>query len=603
MRKFLSVLTAIGLWCAPVEAQLAETSSWLALGHYRPQIFGGFESTIDSPNFFVSPVGKNSPSAELKATIDLFESGVETDKICLFPARYKFLKAHGMVKRPFPKCEEYEQFRRDLRPAGVTLLFTDAFMNNPSSLFGHTLVRIDTGRKGTQLLAHGLNYGAFTAGQENSVMFAILGLTGGYWGGFTVKPYYDIVNTYNNMENRDIWEYNLDLTPQELDMLVAHLWEVGQTQTRYYFFTENCSYMLTEMLDAVRPDLRLSDDFPAQAIPLDTVKAVNKREGLVKDINYRPSRQAKIRYRLKQMNAKQKDAFYQAALLQNWELPELEENEKADVLETAYQYVQYQYVAKELELDEYRKRSFQALKARSKIEKTPQFSEHDGGKSPLGAHDSMRAVIGVGNRNGEAFQEVQYRPAYHSLTDNNYGLLRGAEINFLNTTLRHYDNKNQTVLQKFDIVGIKSLSPADVLFLPVSYSVEADIERVFNPENEKEGYAFNLKTGGGLTYAVNDEIWLFGMSRLYGSYGGFLPHNQWVGLGFSGGVYADFGRLRLLAEAEKVFATSYFGEQMKYTAEAAVTLTRNTALAVNYKYQDNKGRNLDEFMTAFRLYF
>ena len=71
------------------------------------------------------------------------------------------------------------------------------------------------------------------------------------------------------MENRDIWEYNLNLTPEELDMFVAHLWEVGQTQTRYYFFTENCSYMLMEVLDAVRPSLKLADDFPVQAIPLD----------------------------------------------------------------------------------------------------------------------------------------------------------------------------------------------------------------------------------------------------------------------------------------------------------------------------------------------
>lgn len=29
-----------------------------------------------------------------------------------------------------------------------------------------------------------------------------------------------------------------------------------------------------EVLDAVRPSLKLADDFPVQAIPLDTVKAV-----------------------------------------------------------------------------------------------------------------------------------------------------------------------------------------------------------------------------------------------------------------------------------------------------------------------------------------
>lgn len=58
-----------------------------------------------------------------------------------------------------------------------------------------------------------------------------------------------------------------------------------------------------------------------------------------------------------------------------------------------------------------------------------------------------------------------------------------------------------------------------------------------------------------------------------------------------------------MAEAEKVFATSHFAESMKYSAEAAVSMTRNTALAVSYKYQVNYGHDIDEFMTSLRFYF
>lgn len=591
------------LWSVSVKAEVENSQQWLALGHYRPQIFGGVESTIDSPNFFLAVNGKTSPEDELKATIALFEQGKELDKICMFPARYKFLKTQNLIKAEFPDCQEYAQFRSDLRPSGVTLLFTDAYMNAPSSLFGHTLIRVDTSRKGTQLLAHGINYGAATTGQENPVLYTVLGLTGGYNGGFTVKPYYDIINTYNNLENRDIWEYNLDFTPDELDMFVAHVWEVGQTQTKYYFFTENCSYMLMETLDAVRPSLKLADEFSAQTIPLDTIKVLNKRSGLVKSVNYRPSRQTKIRNRVKQMTDEQKTIYYKAIQNRDWELSGLKEDEKADVLETAYQYVQYQYVAKDLELKDYRKHSFKALKARSKINQSLHFDEKSEKISPVETHESMRAVLGLGSRNGEMFQEIQYRPAYHSLTDDNSGFLRGAEINFFNTTLRHYDEQNKTVLQKFDIVGIKSLSPIDAMFRPTSYAITADIERVYNPQTQKEGYAFNLKAGVGLTYALSETVWTYAMSNAYGSYGGFLPHNQWGGIGFAGGMYADFGKLRILGEAERVLATSYFADSMKYTAEVAYSFSRNTAVAINYKYQVNKGHDLDEFMTSLRLYF
>ena len=591
---------------AAAEIQAAESPAyspeWLALGHYRPQGNGQYESTIDSDNFFLAPDGKENPENELKATIALFAG--QDEKRCFFPGRYLYLKKHKLTSADFPKCKEYEQFQKDLQPAGVTLLFTDAYMNNPSSLFGHTLLRIDTARKGTQLLAHGANYGAFTAGQENSVLFAVLGLTGGYYGGFTVKPYYDVINTYNNIENRDIWELNLDFTPEELDLFVAHLWEVGQAQSRYYFFTRNCSYMLMETLDAVRPGLHLADDFPVQAIPLDTVKAVYSRPGLVKGINYRPSRQAKIKHRYKQMNTKEKEAYLAAVKNQDWTLFGVDDNAaKADILETAYQYVQYQYVAHELELSDYRQRSFKALLARNKIAENGKMEELKDGKNPLFSHNAMRAVFGAGIRNGEAFQEVSYRPAYHSLTDDNYGFLRGAEINFLNTTFRHYDDSDKTVLQQFDLVGIKSLSPIDAMFKPISYLINADVKREMNPGMEKEGYTFNLKVGGGSTVALNEEIWFYFLGSVYAGYGAILPDNTIGGLGWTAGIFADYGSWRLIAEAEKVLATNHFGDKMRYKAEAVYSLNRSNAIAAEYCYEQNYGKDLDEALVSWRYYF
>ena len=105
----------------------------------------------------------------------------------------------------------------------ITILFTNAYMSNPASLFGHTLVRIDTARKGTQMLAHGSNFGA-DSGTEHGVMFALKGLFGGYLGVYSVSPYSEIINTYNNIENRDIWEYNLNLTDEEKQKFVDHLY-------------------------------------------------------------------------------------------------------------------------------------------------------------------------------------------------------------------------------------------------------------------------------------------------------------------------------------------------------------------------------------------
>nr|QIM10774.1 membrane protein [uncultured Alphaproteobacteria bacterium] len=573
--------------------------------HYRPKLFGGWRSSIDSEGFFLAPDGRTNPEAELEATIKLFKTGTDKDKICLFPARYIFLKNNKLANNINVKCEDFLKFRYDLQPSGVTLLFTDAYMNNPSSLFGHTLLRIDTARKGTQLLAHGANYGAFTNGQENSVLYALYGLGGGYYGGWTVKPYYDIINTYNNIENRDIWELSLNFLPEELDMFVAHLWEVGHTQTRYYFFTKNCSYMIMEMLDAVRPSLNLSEKFPLQAIPLDTVKAVYQSPDLVAQLNYRPSRQGKILHRVRQMNKEQKQALIRAVSDNDYSLDGVSDADKADVLETAYQYVQYQFVKKEFEISEYRRRSFKGLTARNKLsDKKARMSENPQGRSPLKAHEAMRATLGFGNRNGEAFQEIAYRPAYHSLTDNDYGLLTGAEINFLNSRWRHYDRSHKNVLSEFNIVGIRSLSPVDRLFTPTSFNVNWDIWRALNPETQDEGYASRLNAGGGATVAVSDNLWLFVNGGIEMAYGGFLPHSQYVGAEFSAGAYLHFSRFKLLAEAKKVYATTWLGSKSVYKAEVNIPVAANWGLSAEYYFEDNsKGRNSEEFLTSVRHYF
>lgn len=599
-RLFLCLLLcgmSISAWAAE---EFSASPAWLAVGHYQPK-GAGYESTIDTPNFFLAADGKVNPAAELAAAIQLFQSDNDEQK-CLFPGRYQLLKSAGLVDKDFPHCQEYEQFYKDLQPAGITLLFTDAYMNNPSSLFGHTLIRIDTARKGTQMLAHGVNYGAFT-GPHPGPLYPILGIVGGYYGGFTVKPYYDTINTYNNIENRDIWELQLDFTQQEKDFFVAHLWEVGQAQSRYYFFGRNCSYLLMEMLDAVRPSLGLAQRFPVHAIPLDTVKAVYRTPGLVKNVNYRPSRQNKIRHRFVQMNDAEKEAYFAALEQLDYEMPDLSADEQADVVETAYQYIQYQYVAGNLDLEDYRRQSFAALRKRSHLKNAGIMTEPKNGKAPYEAHESMRAVLGAGWRNGEAFQEVSFRPAYHSLTDDNYGFLRGAEINFLNTMLRHYDATDKYVLQKFELLGIRSISPIDKMFMPLSYQILAEISRETNPADETEGYVGKMTVGMGGTFALSDNIWLFGMFNNYAAYGGFLPRNQYLGLGGAIGLYADFDRWRLLAEAEKIYASAKIGSRQVYKLESAFSLSANLALAVQYKYEQNYGRDVEESLLSLRTYF
>ncbi len=589
---FLSFLFSFSVWAE----DWSNSPEWLAIGHYQNK-----KSSIDSPNFFLSKDGKKNPLSELDASIKLFNSDDNQLK-CQFPARYLFLKKHKLIATKFPKCDEFEEFKKDLQPAGVTLLFTDAYMNNPSSLFGHTLLRIDTKRKGTQMLAHGANYGAFT-GENPGPLYALFGLTGRYFGGFTVNPYYDIINTYNNIENRDIWELNLDFNQEELEFFVAHLWEIGQTQSRYYFFTKNCSYMLLEMLDAVRPSLKLASKFPVQVIPLDSFKAVFRSRDLVKDINYRPSRQKQIIEAVAGMNSEQKKLYFKGVKDKKYDLSDdLSEDEKSDILGAAYQFIQYQYVAKELELADYRKQSFDVLRQRSKL-KTKEKEKIIKAKSPLESHESMRMTVGAGVKDGNVFEEIAYRPAYHSLTDNNFGLLKGAEINFLETKLRHYNQDNKTVLQNLDLLTIRSISPADAMFNPLSFQIKANIERWTDAVSEKEGYIGNLMIGTGKTYAFSDNIWGFAFWNNKASTGGFLPHNSMLSFGLNTGMLLDFDKWKGLFEITPWWASQKIGNMTSYRAELNYVIDTNVSVSAEALFEDRYGKDNNEFGVKLRYFF
>ncbi|WP_455388254.1 DUF7843 domain-containing protein, partial [Petrachloros mirabilis] len=144
--------------------KLADEREWHVLLHYRTRLFGGYESEQDDPGFFMSSHGKTDPQAELEATLSRFFSDEPVGRSkqpaqCAFVARYHWLKEKlvfdDMRLKPIV-CERFERWYADFEVQSITLIFPSAFMNNPASMFGHTLLRVD--QKGqteqTRILAY-----------------------------------------------------------------------------------------------------------------------------------------------------------------------------------------------------------------------------------------------------------------------------------------------------------------------------------------------------------------------------------------------------------------------------------------------------------------
>ena len=133
------------------QAKLAGEREWHLLLHYRKDLFGGHTSEQDDQGFFLSPDGKTDPQAELDATLKQFFTNELVGRSkqpaqCAFIARYEWLRNQlhfDETRLPPMACERFERWFADFEAQSITLIFPSAFLNNPASMFGHTLLRVD----------------------------------------------------------------------------------------------------------------------------------------------------------------------------------------------------------------------------------------------------------------------------------------------------------------------------------------------------------------------------------------------------------------------------------------------------------------------------
>ena len=491
---------------------LATQKEWRDLLHYhRVGAIKGTGSQIDDPKFFLATNGNKDPSAELKATLVGFLQGPSlTDANqaaqCRFPARFFWLKK----QRPdLPlqeiKCPDFDPWFAQIDGESVYLIFPAAYLNSPSSMYGHTLFRVKKKGNNAPLLDYAVNYAANADPDDNQLVFSYKGLTGGYPGVVSVMPYYQKVKEYNFLESRDIWEYKLDLTPFEVNQFIRHVWEMQNTYMSYYFFSENCSYQLLTLLDASSPRLDLADDFTVWAIPADTIRVLKKAK-MIDDASYRPSLLNRMSNMLNQIGDEQVNVAKDLVDNETLNLTKLETyspQDQAQILEVAYEYSRYLVARKKVTSSYLNGRSIKLLSLRSKRQsgevftpvKPPELRDDQG-------HKTQRLALSVGSRESSAYSTLEYRPSYHGLLDPQGGYLKGAELSMFSGSLR-WDEAKSVEVDNFSFINIRSLSPKNALVTPKSWQINASLLRDYTIDDE---LVFRLKGGAGVTQQFGQSM-------------------------------------------------------------------------------------------------
>jgi hypothetical protein len=549
---------------------LAQQAQWLHLLHYRSRlIFSGVISEVDDPDFFIHPNGKYDPQAEMAATLEAFFSDApwgkkEEPAQCAFIARYEWLKAQlqfdPLRMKKYP-CAEFERWYTGINPGSVTLVFPSAYLNNPSSMFGHTLLRVDPPGKGqeTPLLSYVINYGADT-GDDGGIVFAFKGIFGGYPGYVGIGPYYKKVKEYSDTESRDIWEYQLNLNQEETRRMLAHVWELRGVYFEYYFFDENCSYLVLELLDVARPKLNLSQQFSGWVIPSDTLRQVTQQPGLVEKIVYRPAAETKLLYAAQQLSSQGQVAAKALAegrlTLEAFLNDQTLQPEQGDILLLAHDYLRYEFLAGRNEREGASHRSREILIARSKLSSSPPPLPPRPKTSPEEGHQTAMLQWGIGREDGEGVSQLKIRPAYHDLLDNDDGYIPGAQIDFFNLGLLYRGDREKLLLDSLTLLDIVSLTPRSRFIHPLSWHIRTGWERRILPDiKSPDRPSYYLEAGGGLTTKIAKNVLLFGFMDMAAN------SDKELEQGYAAGAGLQFG---LLAQASPSWKIKLHAKDINY---------------------------------------
>lgn len=586
--------------------KLADDPYWHRLLHYRGnRLLPGYRSTIDSEIFFNAPNGPRNAQAELDATLARFFSDdtlMDEPTQCRFKARFEWLRDRlqfDPARLPPQSCPLFDEWMRNLDTASIAAVFAANDLNSPATMYGHSLLRLDRHGQGPEdrLLAYAVNYAANIAQGENMLTYTVLGISGGFAGQYSVYRYHEKVKQYARINNRDLWEYPLTLNEDEVRRVLWHLWEMRGVGSEYYFFTENCSYMLLALLQTARPGLYLTKDFDwpgLYVIPVDTLRTL-REAGMADETGYRPSLARRLQHQLQQLSDPQRDWALAASERRiDFDDPRFKDaspREQARMLETAHDRLYFRFTENDAKREQALSSTRELLARRSTVDASADFTPvPTPAVSPERGHATSR--LNAGWRYDDSAEQsaavLRFRGAYHDRLDPPAGYLAGGELEFFD--LGVIARAGEIRLADFQLVNVQAISPWDRTFKPLSWQVSGGLRRYgldalrADPQGRSGGY---VDGGVGVTLAPFEAVYLYGFAFAEADANRDLDHDHALAAGLRAGLSWSYAsRFMQQLEADWVGPLSgaagnrlslRLGSQWQVTANGGLRLSLNYA--------------------------
>lgn len=452
-----------------LDLQLANNQVWRGLLGFHGD---SARSDVVSPEYFFSPVGATDPLAELVATRRAMAATVGDDPNkhpqCRFPARYLWLKWHEALDAGTTdiQCPNFAKWVGAEKPTGASVIFASGDLSNPATFYGHMMLRLTTSTqtsKGT-LLENTINNGAIFPEDENGFVYVFRGLTGAYKATYSRTDFYQHLHRYGEIQARDIWEYKLDLTQEQTELLTAHAYEMVGEFNRYYFLRQNCAYRIADLV-GVATGSDLLPKGKGWVMPVDVLDRMtltrNGQQELMQSAEILESRKSRLRDKYLSLTNSERRRVEQFLATPNQSVDDtvngLDDSGQARVIETLLDYYSVPISGEEAPQGE--KIAQQNLLV-ARMKRPAGRAEFATPPTPLLPHEGQRSTLtgvtlGDNSTLGQTLQ-LRVRFAYNDFLSITPGALPYSELSF--GDLRLDSDGNHISLQSIDIVRITTLN-------------------------------------------------------------------------------------------------------------------------------------------------
>ena len=470
------LLALLPMACAHAAPQawdtLAKHPVWLELLHYEKPLLGRPRSAIHSEDFFLAATGRSDPLAELRATLQALASpnnaAQNQHAACRFQARALWLQRQlgSELVIANADCPELNEWTRRDSIESISVVFATGFLGNPASYYGHTLLKLNspTDSGNGQLLDTTVNYGAILEGRVDPLSYIVKGIFGGYDGGFSHIEYYFHHHNYGEAELRDLWEYQLDLPPEDVQLIALHAWEVLGKRYTYYFFRRNCAFRMAELLQ-LSDGVEVIPPNRGWTIPQSLIQRFDTQGvhgARIAATRYYPSRQSRLYQRFEQLS--EQDRAVLAAAIDNsatYDAHMFAERPVAiqqAIVDTALDYYQFALRAKVDEPELLNERYRVALARRYQLPPGGDLSAPGIPASPQGGRrPGWLQLSAIHNSETGLGGQLRARAAYYDALDGESGHVRNSALTMGDMTLQI--DGSRLSLRQLRLIGIDNLNP------------------------------------------------------------------------------------------------------------------------------------------------